>query len=101
MSFLDFDINNTKLQIDHIDRCPTNNNINNLRIVTHQENQFNRDAIGATIDRNKWKASISINNIKKNLGRFNTKEEAHNAYLEAKAKYHIILPHPNPHLHQK
>jgi hypothetical protein len=43
---LDFDIFNKKLVIDHIDRNPLNNNIENLRVVTHQENTFNSDAKG-------------------------------------------------------
>ena len=30
-------------EIDHIDRDKTNNNLNNLRLVTHSENQLNRN----------------------------------------------------------
>jgi hypothetical protein len=34
--------NPSRTQVDHIDRCRTNNNINNLRWVTHQENMMNK-----------------------------------------------------------
>ena len=37
-----------KPQVDHIDRNKQNNNISNLRWVTHQENQDNRDLISNT-----------------------------------------------------
>ena len=43
-SFLGLNIDNPKQQIDHIDRNRQNNNMNNLRIVSHQENQFNKNA---------------------------------------------------------
>jgi len=32
----------SRTQVDHIDRCRTNNNLNNLRWVTHQENMMNK-----------------------------------------------------------
>ena len=35
-------------QIDHIDRNPSNNNIENLRIVTQQENMWNTKAKGCS-----------------------------------------------------
>jgi hypothetical protein len=41
-AFLNLDIENIKLQIDHIDGDRLNNNINNLRIVNNQQNHFNR-----------------------------------------------------------
>jgi len=102
MVYLGLDINNPNLQVDHIDRCRTNNNINNLRIVTNQENMWNTTRTGYswhTRDE-KWTAYININKKRIHLGSFNTEEEARNAYLEAKQKYHIISHHPN-HLHPK
>ena len=64
--------------------------MNNLRIVTNQENQFNRNAKGYHKNGKKFQAQISINGKNINLGMFDTKEEAHQAYLQAKEKYHII-----------
>ena len=44
----------------------------------------------------KWCAQIKINKKKKHIGYFDNEEDARNAYLEAKAKYHVINPHPHP-----
>ena len=89
-AFIGLDINDMKQQIDHIDRCKTNNNIKNLRVVSHQENQFNKNTKGFSLQDNRYRARIKINKNKIELGYFNTKEEAHQAYLEAKKIYHII-----------
>ena len=89
----DWDIldSSTNNSIDHIDGNPLNNNIENLRLVTHQQNQWNRTrAKGYYWDKKKWKSQIQLNGKKKNLGRFDNEEDAHNCYLEAKKKYHII-----------
>jgi hypothetical protein len=79
-------------ELDHIDRNPSNNRIDNLRIVTSQQNKFNKDPKGYSWDktRNKWVSHIHLNKKQIYLGRFNTEEEARNAYLQAKEKYHII-----------
>ena len=79
--------------IDHIDGDKTNNNISNLRVVTSQQNQFNmRNIKGYTWCKRdkKWRAQIQLNKKGIHLGYFDTEEEARNAYLEAKKKYHII-----------
>ena len=78
--------------IDHIDGDKTNNNISNLRVVTSQQNSFNTRAKGISWNKcaKKWGARIYLNRKKIHLGYFDTEEEAHNAYLEAKKKYHII-----------
>ena len=89
-AFLGLDINNSKQQIDHIDRCKTNNNMNNLRIVSHQENQFNKNSKGYTKQGKKFQAYITLNNQRFYLGYYDTEKDAHQAYLEAKEKYHII-----------
>ena len=91
--FLGLEIYNLNLYIDHIDKNRCNNNLNNLRIVTHQENDFNRTAKGYSFCKqtNKWRASIKYGNIQKTIGRYNTPEEARQAYLDAKEIYHIIL----------
>jgi len=80
------------LYIDHIDQDKLNNNIENLRLVTNQENQFNTEAKGYTFDKasNKFMAQIKLNGKNINLGRFDSEKEARAAYLEAKNKLHII-----------
>jgi len=83
-------INNTpkKLFTDHIDRNKLNNTRSNLRSVTHSQNCRNRKTEnksgyrGVDFKQNKWRAVITINNKHKHIGYFNTKEEAHRAYLK-------------------
>ncbi len=90
----DWDIHDTCLDnsIDHIDRNPLNNNIENLRVVTNQQNSFNRDVKGYYFHkaRGKYHAQIKVDGKKKHLGYFVTEDDAHNAYLIAKEKYHIF-----------
>jgi len=80
------------LHIDHIDRDKSNNNIENLRLVTRQENQWNRGDKGYCFHKrdNKFQASIKLNGKRIHLGYFDTAEEARAAYLEAKERLHII-----------
>lgn len=80
------------MMIDHIDRDRGNNSLKNLRVVTPQQNQFNRDAKGYSWDKekNKWEAYIKVNGKKKFLGYFDSEEDAREAYLEAKKIFHII-----------
>ena len=78
--------------IDHEDIDCTNNNIENLRVVTNQENHFNTKCKGYTWDkkRQKWKAQIQVNGKNKHLGLFVLEKDARQAYLTAKEKLHII-----------
>jgi hypothetical protein len=82
------------LDVDHIDRCKTNNNISNLRMVTTSENLHNTKAKGYCFNKslNKWQAYICVNYKRIHLGYFDTEDEASKAYLEAKKLYHPTAP---------
>ena len=92
-AFLGFDLQ-SDLQIDHIDRNIHNNSISNLRPVTNQQNQFNRDAKGyrkRTLKDGavRWETYLQING--KNISKtFKTEDEARKYYLELKAIHHIL-----------
>ena len=79
-------------QIDHFDNDKSNNNIENLRVVNHSENNQNRITTKGYCwnkTANKYHAQITINNKQHYLGLYDTPEEARDAYLIAKNKYHI------------
>ena len=88
----DWDISDSSQEIDHINRIPDDNRIENLRVVTKQENQFNRIVKGYCWDKQaqKWKASISVNGKDIFLGNFDYETDARLARVTAKKKYHII-----------
>jgi hypothetical protein len=85
-----------KLEIDHIDRDPSNNRIENLRIATHSQNMSNapkrRTNIcglkGVCRHQNRWMARITSQGRGIYLGLFDTAEEAYSAYLVAAKKFH-------------
>jgi len=70
------------LIVDHIDRNRKNNKIENLRVVSKSLNNVNRDSKGYSWDaaRKKWRAQASVDNVTITLGRFNTEDEARQAY---------------------
>lgn len=80
-------------EIDHKDGDGLNNREENLRFVTHLINCINRGPQtnntsgykGVCFDKNrrKYMASISANRKQKNIGRFDTAEEAARAYNKA------------------
>jgi len=88
----EWQIKNPKLFIDHIDGNTQNNDISNLRNVTSQENSFNRDAKGYCWNKQveKYQAQIKLNGKQIQLGYFYTKDEAHQAYQNAKKIHHLI-----------
>ncbi|HHZ94471.1 MAG TPA: HNH endonuclease [Flavobacteriales bacterium] len=79
-------------QIDHINRVKDDDRLDNLRLLTHQENQFNKKGKGYTYCKQacKFKARINVENKEIYLGYFDTEQEARLAYLEAKTEHHII-----------
>lgn len=84
--------------VDHINGNKSDNRKCNLRIVTQQENGFNRkikstNSSGVTgvcwdADRQKWMASIGFNYRHIHLGRFDNKEDAIAARKAAEEKYY-------------
>ncbi len=81
-------------QIDHINQIKDDNRIINLRPATQQQNQWNRlnTTKGYYWNKkaNNWQATIKVNGKKIYLGCFDTEDEARQAYIIAKQKYHII-----------
>lgn len=79
--------------VDHKDGNKGNDRLENLRLATNSLNQANRGApsnntsgtkgVRFEWQRGKWRAQIMINMKAKNLGRYNTREEAMEAYAVA------------------
>ena len=81
--------------IDHINHTagePADNSITNLRVVTKQQNSFNTNARGYSWEKRfkKWRAEICVNGKSIYLGMFSIESDARDAYLNAKATYHIF-----------
>ena len=89
-TFLGLDIDNLTQVIDHIDRIKINNNLINLRIVTKQQNYWNKEAKGYWFNkrRNRYEAEIRVSGKKISLGRYKTEAAARYAYVVGKAHYH-------------
>ena len=88
--------------IDHIDTNSLNNKIENLREATVSQNLQNTPkrktntsgykGVSWSKGRKSWTAQITINYKCRNLGVFDTKELAYEAYQNAAAKYHTTNP---------
>ena len=80
-------------RLDHKNRNPLDDRIENLRECTHSQNQANRSkhstntsgykGVSWNKQRAMWMAMISINSKNKNLGYFATPKRAHEAYMKA------------------
>ena len=79
-----------KNQIDHVHGTEKGNSINNLRKVTHKQNQQNKKChragklLGCSYVKStkKWKSYIRFNGKQRHLGYFETELEAHNRHLQ-------------------
>ena len=89
-AFLGYKIKRNGLVIDHINCNKCDNNLDNLRIITHRMNvskgfceRSPSRLIGATWNKgiNKWSSRIVIKGKQIYLGVFDTELEAHKAYV--------------------
>lgn len=87
------------VEIDHEDTNRGNNAWLNLREATHAQNHQNKRkahagsqsgllGVGWRKDTNQWYAAIQINGVRRYLGLFTDKHEAHAVYLKAKRELH-------------
>jgi hypothetical protein len=85
--------------IDHIDGDKLNNRIANLRDVTQRVNNENQRKVRSDntsgfpgvqwrSDKKRWCALIQVNGKRMRRGGYDTPEEAHEAYLQAKRELH-------------
>ncbi len=85
--------------IDHINHITNDNSIANLRDGSHAENMGNLNrpmkhntsgVLGVSWHKaaRKWWAQITLNRVHNNLGLFDNKDDAQQAYLNAKRKLH-------------
>ena len=74
--------------IDHIDRNTFNNNIENLRVVTNQQNCFNRGTTNIHLTKaNTYRAQVKCKETRLTKT-YKTEQEAIDAVVEFKLKYH-------------
>ena len=85
-------------EIDHINGCPSDNRISNLRDVSVAENGWNRKGamqnsktgvLGVCKLGARFHAQIGAGGSRYSLGVFDTVEEANAAYLAAKEELHV------------
>ena len=93
-------INNTdkKLHTDHINGITLDNRKINLRICTNSQNQMNKNAqinnkngfkgVYYNKEKKKYEVRITVNGVRKFLGRYSNIIDAAKVYNEAAIKYH-------------
>jgi HNH endonuclease len=83
--------------IDHRNGATTDNRQENLRAANHSESAHNTalsEFAGTSAVGRKWQARICVNRRYVYLGLFDSREQAHAAYLEARAKLVPFQPIP-------
>lgn len=91
------------MQIDHIDHNKTNNKIDNLRLVTSKENNYNMKfratnksgVTGVSWDKQhkKWASNIKVDGVKIHLGLFSDLNVAAKVRRKAEVKYNFHENH--------
>lgn len=91
---------NNKSYVNHIDKNPLNNNIENLEWVNNMENvchskrfkEYSSKFIGVGWDKyaRKWKSQIYHNGKSIHLGNFNSEEEAYKKRIDYEVENKII-----------
>lgn len=83
------------LDVDHINGDRADNRLANLRLATRSENLQNMrrgrgesGLLGAHTCRGRWRSAIQVAGVSRNLGCFETAQEAHHAYLAVKQQVH-------------
>lgn len=91
MAFLGHTPNGYETVVNHIDNNPSNNNINNLELVSARYNTMcHKKDVGVNWDKQmkKWRSRIYINK-QIQLGLFNIKEDAIKFYQKAYENIHL------------
>ena len=91
------------MEVDHRNGYTLDNRRQNLRLVTHGQNQYNRKKTknntsgykGVYKHGNKWVSAISVNGKRKRLGTFDDPIQAAKAYDLACQKYHGAYANTN------
>lgn len=85
------------MTVDHINGVKGDNRIANLRLATDSENSYHRPRRSNNSsgykgvykrENGKYRATITVNKKRQNLGTFETKEEAYAAYCKAAQRLH-------------
>ena len=89
-------------QVDHIDGDRSNNRASNLRMADQFQNNQNQSKRGHGVSglrgaafcrkEGRYRSSIKCRGVTTFLGSFDTAEEAHAAYVKAKASIHKFAP---------
>src|SRR6056297_540747 len=62
--------------VDHISRDTHDNRIENLRLASYTQNEWNKPKLGCSFESGKWRARIKQNGRSIHLGMFDTKAAA-------------------------